>query len=205
MKPPHEPSNPSAGHGICLPGASHEWIRLRAPVAPFRECWEPPDAVHGQACVSCGSFAAQAGEVAVRGAAYGGGSVVDNHASPPAAVDSVELEAFHAAGDVLDGGRVQGDEVGIAPHEADPAAVLDHGDGVSGQQGEPRPWDPAGQCSMAAPSKWPPMRATLTPGTGSMRSSKYSMRGGGRCTHSRSAFGISTRASKASAISTWAP
>src|SRR3954465_10552074 len=85
--------------------------------------------------VSCGSFAAQAGEVAVRGSAYGGSSVVDHHASPPAAVDPVEFEGFHAAGDVLDGGRVQGDEVGIAPHEADPAAVLDHGDGVSGQQG----------------------------------------------------------------------
>ena len=30
----------------------------------------------------------------------------------------------------------------------------------------PRPSDPAGQCSTAAPSKWPPIRATVTPGTG---------------------------------------
>jgi hypothetical protein len=36
----------------------------------------------------------------------------------------------------------------------------------------PRPSDPAGQCSTAAPSKCPPMRATVTPGRGSMRSSK---------------------------------
>src|ERR1044072_8194226 len=49
------------------------------------------------------------------------------------------------------------------------------------------------------------MRATVRPGTGSMRSSKYSMRAEVRCTHARSAFGIRIRAAKASAISTLAP
>jgi hypothetical protein len=38
----------------------------------------------------------RAGEVAVRGAAYGAGSVVDHAASPSTVVDPVEFEAFHA-------------------------------------------------------------------------------------------------------------
>ena len=38
---------------------------------------------------------------------------------------------------------------------------------VSPVSSAPRPSAPAGQCSTAAPSKWPPIRASVTPGTGS--------------------------------------
>ncbi len=50
---------------------------------------------------------------------------------------------------------------------------------VSPVSSAPRPSDPAGQCSTAAPSKCPPIRASVSPGTGSTASSKSSTRGGG--------------------------
>src|SRR3954453_14937966 len=54
--------HPGAAQSGCLSGAlvcsCRKRIRLRGPVAPFRECWATPAAVFGEACVSCGSFAA---------------------------------------------------------------------------------------------------------------------------------------------------
>lgn len=73
-------------------------------------------------------------DVAVGRAADGRGAVADHDASPPAAVDAVEGEAPDPAGDVVHGVLVERDEVGEAPHEADPAPVLDNGDGVARQQ-----------------------------------------------------------------------
>ena len=78
---------------------------------------------------------------------------------------------------------VERDQVRVAPHEADPARGPATTVMVSPVSSAPRPPDPAGQCSTAAPSKWPPMRATVTPGTGSTSSSKSSMRGDRRWIH----------------------
>ena len=68
---------------------------------------------------------------------------------------------------------------------------------VSPVSSAPRPSDPSGQCSTHAPSKWPPMRATVTPGTGSTSSSNSSMRGERRGIHRSSARGRNTGASNA--------
>ena len=79
-------------------------------------------------------MAIEARDVAVGGAADGAGSVLDDDPSPPAAVDPVERESLDSAGDLEDGGLIEGNEVGKAPHETDPIAVLHNGDGVSGEQ-----------------------------------------------------------------------
>ena len=50
---------------------------------------------------------------------------------------------------------------------------------VSPVSSAPRPSEPAAQCSTAAPSKWPPMRASVTPGSTSTRSSNSSSRSSG--------------------------
>ena len=55
-------------------------------------------------------MAVEACDVAVGGAPDGGGSVVDNDPALPAAVDPVEGESFDSAGDVEDGGLIEGDE-----------------------------------------------------------------------------------------------
>jgi hypothetical protein len=45
---------------------------------------------------------------ACAGGADGGGSVIDDDPSPPAAVDPVDSESFDPAGDLEDGGLIEG-------------------------------------------------------------------------------------------------
>ena len=82
-------------------------------------------------------LAVEACDIAVGGAADCPGSVRDDDPSPPAAVDALEGESFDSAGDIEDRGLIERNEVGIAPHETHPLAVLHNGDGVSGEQRAP--------------------------------------------------------------------
>jgi hypothetical protein len=79
------------------------------------------------------SLAVEACDVAIGGAAHDTGAVLDNGAAPPASVDPLEAEPFYSTGDVGNGRVVQGYEVGVAPHEAHPFAILDDIQRVAGE------------------------------------------------------------------------
>src|SRR5215468_11206019 len=68
----------------------------------------------------------EACNVAVGGAAVGGGAVIDHDPSPAAAVDPADCESSDPAGDLEDRGLIE-DGVGKLDIELTPAAVLNNG------------------------------------------------------------------------------
>ncbi len=74
-------------------------------------------------------------EVSLRGAPDGRCPVGVDDAPPPRSVDAVEPERLDQGQGAADGARPLRDQVGVAVHEAQPAAVLDHGEDVAGEEG----------------------------------------------------------------------
>src|SRR2546421_395133 len=79
--------------------------------------------------------AAQVSDVALGGLLQRALPIRGDDPAPPPAVDPVEGEGPQPLHDPRDRALGQGDEVGVAPHEADVAAVLDHRGRVAHEKG----------------------------------------------------------------------